>query len=66
MSEFGEPFQFGIREDTIESFLAEHGFELLSHYTPDEFEKTYLYNEHGEFFGKMYDFACHVYASVRA
>jgi methyltransferase (TIGR00027 family) len=65
VSKFGEPFQFGIQEGEIESFLAEHGFELLSHHTPDEFEKTYLYDDHGDFFGKMYGFACHVYARVK-
>jgi O-methyltransferase involved in polyketide biosynthesis len=57
--------RFGIQEGTIESFLAEHGFELLSHHTPNEFEKTYLYDEHEGFFGKMYGFACHVHVRVK-
>jgi len=64
VSKLGEPFQFGIHKGEIESFLAEHGFELLSHYTPDELERLYLYADHGDFFGKMYGFACHVHARV--
>ena len=66
VSKFGEPFQFGIEEGSIESFLAEHGFELLFHYTPDEFENTYLSDHHGGLFGKMYGFACHVHARVKS
>jgi len=64
VSKTGEPYQFGIEEDEIEVFLAENGFDVLSHYTPDEFEKTYLYDDQGENFGKMYGFACHVCARV--
>ena len=64
VSKTGEPYQFGIEEGKIESFLSENGFDVLSHYTPDEFEKTYLYDDNGEYFGKMYGFACHVYAGV--
>lgn len=66
VSKFGEPFQFGIEDGSIESFLAERDFELLSHYTPDELEKSYLYDAHGNFFGKMYGFACHVHAKVQS
>lgn len=65
VSKTGEPYQFGIEEGKIESFLSENGFDVLSHYTPDEFENTYLYDENGEFFGKTYGFACHVYARVK-
>jgi methyltransferase (TIGR00027 family) len=65
VSKTGEPYQFGIEEGKIESFLSENGFDVLSHYTPDEFEKTYLYDDNGEFFGKMYGFACHVYARAK-
>ncbi len=65
VSKTGEPYQFGIEKGKIESFLSENGFDVLSHYTPDEFEKTYLYDNNGEFFGKMYGFACNVYARVK-
>lgn len=64
VSKSGEPFQFGIDQGEIESFLAENGFDILSHHTPEEFEKTYLYADDGEFFGKMYGFACHVHTRV--
>ncbi len=64
VSKSGEPFQFGIDRGKIESFLVENGFDMLSHHTPEEFEKTYLYADDGEFFGKMYGFACHVHTRV--
>lgn len=65
VSKSGEPFQFGIDQGEIEPFLAGNGFDILSHHTPEEFEKTYLYADDGEFFGKMYGFACHVHARVK-
>jgi len=65
VSKSGEPFQFGIEQGRIESFLAENGFDMLSHHTPEEFQKTYLSADNGEFFGKMYGFACHVHARVK-
>ena len=65
VSKSGEPFQFGIEEGTIESFLAENGFDMVSHHTPEEFEKTYLYADNEKFFGKMYGFACHVHTRVK-
>lgn len=60
----GEPFQFGIEEGKIESFLSQHGFETLSHYTPDEFENKYLSDDHETVIGKMYRCACNVHAAV--
>lgn len=65
VSKSGEPFQFGVDPGKIESFLAENGFDMLSHHTPEEFEKIYLYADDGEFFGKMYGFACHVHIRVK-
>ena len=65
VSKSGEPFQFGIDQGKIESFLVENGFDMLSHHTPEEFEKTYLYADNGKLFGKMYGFACHVHTRVK-
>jgi len=62
----GEPFRFGLDEGQINSFLSENGFEIISHYSPEEFEKAYLYDDQGAFFGKMYGFACNVIAIVKA
>lgn len=62
VSEEGEPFQFGVEEGKIETFLSQRGFDILSHYTPDEFEKAYLCDNNGQLLGKMYGFACHVNA----
>jgi len=60
-----EPFQFGLDKGDIDSFLLESGFEVENHYSPAEFEKTYLYDEKGEFYGRMYGFACNVTAKVK-
>ena len=62
----GEPFLFGIDPDEVSPFLLESGFEILKHYSPEEFEKRYLYDDAGEFFGRMYGFAGNIVASVRA
>ncbi len=60
-----EPFQFGIEDGQIKSFLSEQGFEVISHYRPEEFEQEFLYNKKGEFFGRMYGFVCNVHARVK-
>jgi methyltransferase (TIGR00027 family) len=60
-----EPFQFGLNSEEIEGFLSECGFDVVDHYSPEEFEKKYLYDEKGEFYGKMYGFACNVTAKVK-
>ena len=61
----GEPFQFGLDEGEINSFLSEKGFDIIYHYSPEEFEKSYLYDDQGTSFGRMYGFACNVLAKVR-
>ena len=65
ISRTGEPFQFGIEEGKINWFLSENGFDVLSHYTPGEFEKTAV-NDNGESIGKMFGFACQVHARVKS
>lgn len=65
VSKTGEPYQFGIEDGKIDSFLSENGFEILSHYTPNEFETTYLSGDNGESFGKMYGFAYQAYARAK-
>ena len=57
--------QFGIEEGDFESFISGNGFDVLTHFTPEEFEKAYLYADNGEFLGKMFGFACHVYCRVK-
>ena len=61
-----EPFRFGLNKGEIEEFLAESGFDVVEHHYPEEFEKKYLYDKKGEFYGKMYGFACNVTAKVKA
>jgi methyltransferase (TIGR00027 family) len=60
-----EPFQFGLNKGEIKEFLSESGFDVVEHYDPEEFEKKYLYDKKGEFYGKMYGFACNVTAKVK-
>lgn len=62
VKEKGEGFSFGILEGGIENFLSSRSFNVLEHYTPEEFEKKYLYDSKGGFLGQMYGFACHVVA----
>jgi hypothetical protein len=38
----GRKWTYGIEESTIETFLSEKGFALISHYTPGELRKKYL------------------------
>ena len=52
-------------EFQLYNIVFENGFDLLSHCTPDEFEKIYLYDKNGEYFGKIYGFACHAYVRVK-
>ena len=60
----GEPFLFGLDPGEINLFLQENGFGILSHYSPEEFEKLYLYDDLGEYYGRMYGFAGNVIAST--
>lgn len=53
VSKAGEGWTFGIEEGAIGGFLAERGFELLSHYTPSELEKRYLMADDGTLFGRI-------------
>lgn len=60
----GEAFRFGIKEGQVQEFLKSRGFTSITHYSPQLFETTYLYDDLGEFFGNMYGFACHVLAEA--
>lgn len=39
----GEPLQFGIREGTVEAFLAERGFSRVQNVTAEEYKKMYFH-----------------------
>jgi methyltransferase (TIGR00027 family) len=60
----GVAFRFGIKEGQVKEFLKSRGFTGITHYSPQLFETTYLYDDSGEFFGNMYGFACHVLAEA--
>ena len=61
----GEIFSFGIEEGKIDEFLLEKGFTHISHFTPNQFEEKYLYDDNRNFMGNIYGFACHVHAKLK-
>ena len=42
-SQQGEPLQFGIKEGTVEDFLAERGFSGIRNVTAEEYKKLYFH-----------------------
>ena len=42
VSKAGEGYTFGLEEGEIEGFLADRGFSLISHHTPQDLEKAYF------------------------
>ena len=64
VSRAGEGWTFGIEDGEIESFLSERGFEIISHCTPADLEKTYLTAEDGALFGRINGTHCIVTAFV--
>jgi len=53
MAGMGEPFRFGIKEGTVEAFLARRGFSRIRDVTPEEIKKLYFHgeNEHRQVSG---------------
>jgi len=43
MIQQGEPLKFGIKEGTIETFLAERGFSRVQNVTAEEYKKMYFH-----------------------
>jgi methyltransferase (TIGR00027 family) len=64
VSSAGEGWTFGIEDGTIEDFLTQRGFELMTHYIPSDLEKRYLTAEDGTRFGRVNGTHCIVTASV--
>lgn len=58
----GEAFSFGIEEGKIADFLSNQGFEIITHYRPEQFERKYLNIDGSR--EKMYGFACHVHTKA--
>ena len=42
MSQLGEPFKFGIKEGTVETFLSERGFTQVCNVTDEDYKKIYF------------------------
>ncbi len=53
MAKFGEPLRFGIEDGSIENFLGERGFKLVSLFTNRELEASYLIDSHGDLYGRV-------------
>ncbi len=58
----GEPFTYGIEPTTLETFLAERGYELAEHYTGPEFQARYLSEER---FPRAYEYMGNVVAVTK-
>lgn len=59
-----EQVQFKIAEGAIDSFLTEHGFQMIEHLTPEEMERKYLTLRDGTLAGKVVANLCLVQAVV--
>jgi methyltransferase (TIGR00027 family) len=64
VSRAGEGWTFGIEDGTIEDFLTQRGFKLMTHYIPPDLEKAYLVADDGTRFGRINGTHCIVTASV--
>jgi hypothetical protein len=53
MAKFGEPLRFGTEDGSIENFLGERGFKLVSLFTNRELEASYLIDSHGDLYGRV-------------
>jgi methyltransferase (TIGR00027 family) len=62
----GEPLQFGIERDKIESFLSERGYEIVDHLTATDIEKRFLTFRDGSTAGRIPALICFALASVKA
>jgi len=64
VSRAGESWTFGIEDKTIDDFLTQRGFKLITHHTPSDLEKAYLIAGDGTCFGHINGTHCIVTASV--
>lgn len=63
-AKLNEPYCFGIEEGAIDAFLKARGFSLISEFTPEMLEQTYLKRKDGKIHGKVYGYTNIVHASV--
>lgn len=61
----GEPYLFGIEEGTVSEFLSARGLHVMSEFTPEILEQTYLKRSNGKIHGKVYGYTNIVHASVQ-
>jgi methyltransferase (TIGR00027 family) len=65
----GEPYRFGIGEaasrDEMPAFLAERGFEILAHYSPQALQCAFLPAGDGSPYGRIAGYCGNVHAAVR-
>lgn len=58
----GEPYLFGIKEGTVEEFLKARKLCILSEFTPEMLEQTYLRSSGGKVHGRVYGYTNIVHA----
>ena len=58
-----EPYLFGIQEGTIGEFLKTRGYHIISEFTPEMLEQTYLKKSDGKLYGRVYGYTNIVHAS---
>jgi len=64
VSRAGEGWTSAIEDGTIEDFLSQRGFRLITHHTPSDLKKTYFTTDDGTCFGHINGTHCIVTASV--
>ncbi len=62
----GEPLQFAVERDKIETFLSERGYETIDHLTAADIERRHLTLRDGSIAGRIPALLCFVVASVSA
>lgn len=60
----GEPYTFGIEQGTVKEFLTARGFRLISEFTQEMLERTYLTRNDGSVAGRVYGYTNIVHALV--
>jgi methyltransferase (TIGR00027 family) len=54
----GEPFQFGIKEGTVETFLSKRGFSQIRNVTSEDYKRAYFHGTNeGRTVGRLLNFA---------
>jgi len=53
VEDVGEPWGFGVEEDSIKTFLDEHGFRIIEELNGDTLDKRYFTDPDGNLVGRV-------------